>query len=65
MSIAPAFCCLKQDVQDLQDFQDVGHLCNQPPLVCCLHFGEAARVKNAVKVRKDLNVYRTLDKKEC
>ena len=24
-----AFCCLKQDVQDLQDFQDAGVLCSQ------------------------------------
>ena len=24
-----AFCCLKQDLQDSQDFQDAGALCNQ------------------------------------
>ena len=49
----------------MQDFQDVGALCSQPPLLFCLHFRDAALVKNAIKVRKDLHVYSTPAREEC
>ena len=48
MSIARAVCCLKQDGQDVQDGQDLGHLCNQPAPAFHGHLGDALQPRTAL-----------------
>ena len=43
-----AVCCLKQDGQDAQDGQDLGHLCHQPALAFHGHLGDALQTRTAL-----------------
>ena len=48
ISLSPAFCCLKQDGQDYQDFQDEGHLCHQPAPAFHGHLGDTLQPRTAL-----------------
>ena len=48
ISLSRAVCCLKQDGQDVQDFQDLGHLCHQPAPAFHEHLGDALQTRTAL-----------------